>query len=138
MLGKTIKDLHVGDQAYFQKTITDADVLLFAGVSGDFNPIHINEIAAKESIFKKRVVHGGLVNALFSTVIGTELPGHGTIYMRQDSKFVKPVFIGDTIKAVAEVSEIIKEKNRVVITTTAYNQNDEVVVVGSALVMPRR
>lgn len=138
MQGKTIEELSIGDQAFFQKTITDADVLLFAGVSGDNNPIHINEIAAKESIFKQRVVHGGLINSLFSTVIGTKLPGDGAIYMRQDSKFIKPVFIGDTVKAVAEIQEIIKEKNRVVIKTTAYNQRDEAVVVGTALVMPRR
>lgn len=93
MNGKTIKDLKVGDTAFFEKTITDADVILFAGVSGDLNPVHIDELYAKTSIFKKRIVHGGLVNALFSTVLGTQLPGNGTIYMGQNSKFLKPVFL---------------------------------------------
>jgi 3-hydroxybutyryl-CoA dehydratase len=138
MEGKTIKDLSIGDQASFTKTMTDADVLLFAGVSGDLNPVHIDETYAEKSIFKKRVVHGGLVNSLFSTVLGTKLPGNGTIYMRQDSKFVKPVFIGDTVKAVCEVSEINEERNRVVLKTTAYNQHGDEVVVGTALVMPPR
>lgn len=138
MLGKTISDLSIGDKDFFQKTFTNADVLLFAGVSGDMNPMHINDAYAKNSIFKQRVVHGGLVNSLFSTVLGTKLPGEGTIYMQQNSKFIKPVFIGDTIKAEVEVTEIIKEKNRVILSTTAYNQNDEKVIVGTAMVMPRR
>ncbi|QWB95358.1 MaoC family dehydratase [Mycoplasmatota bacterium] len=138
MEGKKIKDLSIGDQDFFTKTITDADVLLFAGVSGDLNPMHIDETYAQKSIFKKRVVHGGLVNSLFSTVLGTKLPGNGTIYMRQDSKFIKPVFIGDTIKAVCEVAEINEEKNRVVLNTTAYNQDGVAVIVGTALVMPPR
>ncbi|MFA6800968.1 MAG: MaoC family dehydratase [Acholeplasmataceae bacterium] len=138
MNGKTIKDLKVGDTAFFEKTITDADVILFAGVSGDLNPVHIDELYAKTSIFKKRIVHGGLVNALFSTVLGTQLPGNGTIYMGQNSKFLKPVFLGDTIKATVTVGEIIEEKNRVVLNTVAYNQNGDIVVSGTAMVMPPR
>ena len=136
MKGKTMTDLHVGDTAYFQKTMTDADVILFAGVSGDQNPVHINDGYACNTMFGKRIVHGGLVSALFSTVLGTQLPGCGTIYLRQDSKFVKPVFIGDTIKAVCTVSEIIEEKKRVILETIAYNQHDEVVITGVATVMP--
>jgi 3-hydroxybutyryl-CoA dehydratase len=138
MIGKTIKELRVGDAAFFQKTITDADVVLFAGVTGDMNPVHINEVYAKDSIFKQRICHGGLVAALFSTVLGTTLPGYGTIYLGQDSKFVKPVFLNDTIKATVEVVEIIESKNRVILKTTATNQNDEVVVMGIATVMPPR
>ncbi|MBU1094081.1 MAG: MaoC family dehydratase [Firmicutes bacterium] len=136
MKGKTIGELTLGDSAYFEKTITDADVLLFAGVSGDMNPVHINDVYAAQSIFKKRIVHGGLVSSLFSTVLGTQLPGMGTIYLQQDSKFIKPVYIQDTVKAVVEVEEINLEKNRVKFKTTAYNQNGEAVVVGYATVMP--
>ncbi len=138
MIGKKIDEIKIGDTAFFQKTVTDADVKLFAGVSGDLNPVHINDAYAKDSIFKQRVAHGGLINALFSTVLGTQLPGYGTIYMRQDSKFIKPVFLGDTVKAVVTVKEINEEKHRVILETTAYNQNDEPVVVGQATVMPPR
>ena len=138
MVGITIGDLKLGDSAFFQKTITDADVLLFAGVTGDMNPVHINDVYAQTSMFKKRIVHGGLVSSLFSTVLGTQLPGMGTIYLEQNSRFTKPVYLQDTIKAVVEVEEINLEKNRVKLKTTAYNQNGEAVVVGYATVMPPR
>jgi 3-hydroxybutyryl-CoA dehydratase len=138
MVGITIGDLKLGDSAFFQKTITDADVLLFAGVTGDMNPVHINDVYAQTSMFKKRIVHGGLVSSLFSTVLGTQLPGMGTIYLEQNSRFTKPVYLQDTIKAVVEVEEINLEKNRVKLKTTAYNQNGEAVVIGYATVMPPR
>ena len=136
MVGITIGDLKLGDSAFFQKTITDADVLLFAGVTGDMNPVHINDVYAQTSMFKKRIVHGGLVSSLFSTVLGTQLPGMGTIYLEQNSRFTKPVYLQDTIKAVVEVEEINLEKNKVKLKTTAYNQNGEAVVIGYATVMP--
>ncbi|MCD4827205.1 MAG: MaoC family dehydratase [Acholeplasmataceae bacterium] len=138
MIGKTIKELRIGDAAFFEKTITDADVILFAGVTGDMNPVHIDEVYAKNSIFKNRICHGGLVSALFSTVLGTTLPGNGTIYLGQNSKFIKPVFLHDTIKAMVEVVEIIESKNRVILKTTATNQHNEVVIIGEATVMPPR
>lgn len=138
MAGKTIHELNLGDKASFAKTITEADVILFAGITGDLNPVHIDSEFAKTSIFKSRVAHGGLVAALFSTVLGTQLPGQGTIYMHQDSKFVRPVYIGDTITATVEVIELEKEKNRVKLSTTASNQKGEAVITGYALVMPKR
>lgn len=134
----TIKEIKVGDFAFYEKTITDEDVRLFAKLTGDMNPVHLDEAFAKTSIFGKRVCHGGLVNALFSTVLGTEFPGTGTIYMSQDSRFMKPVYLNDRIKAVVEAIEINEEKNRVVMKTTAYNQHNEVVVTGTAMVMPPR
>lgn len=135
---KTIKDIKVGDFAFYEKTITEEDVKLFAEVSGDHNPVHLDEEYAKASIFQSRIAHGGLINALFSTVLGTELPGVGTIYLSQESKFIKPVYLNDHIKAIVEALEINEEKNRVVLKTTAYNQNNEAVVVGKAVVMPPR
>lgn len=138
MIAKSIKDICLGESASFSKTITEADVVLFAGVTGDMNPVHMNDVYAKTSMFKKRICHGGLVSALFSTVLGTNLPGVGTIYLSQESKFIKPVFLNDTITAMVEVVEIIESKNRVVLKTTATNQDGEVVVTGQALVMPPR
>jgi 3-hydroxybutyryl-CoA dehydratase len=131
-----IQDIKVGDFAFYEKTITEDDVKLFAEVSGDHNPVHLDDDFAKASIFHKRIAHGGLINALFSTVLGTEFPGVGTIYLSQDSKFIRPVYLNDTIKAIVEALEINEEKNRVLLKTTAYNQHNEAVVTGTALVMP--
>jgi 3-hydroxybutyryl-CoA dehydratase len=138
MIAKTIKDICLGESSSFSKTITEADVVLFAGVTGDMNPVHMNDVYAKASMFKNRICHGGLVSALFSTVLGTSLPGVGTIYLSQESKFIKPVYLNDTITATVEVIEILESKNRVVLKTTATNQNGDIVVTGQALVMPPR
>ena len=138
MTSKTIKDIKVGDIAFFFFFITEEDVQRFAQVSGDFNPVHLDDTFAKQSIFHNRIAHGGLINALFSTVLGTELPGLGTIYLQQDSRFIKPVYLNDHIKAIVEAEEIYEEKNRILFKTVAYNQNNEAVVVGHALVMPRK
>ena len=138
MKGKTIHELKVGDSASFAKTVTDADVKMFAGITGDFNPVHINKEFAKETMFKDRIAHGMLVGSLFSTILGTQLPGEGAIYVGQELKFTKPVYIEDTITATVTVSEVIVEKNRVVLETIATNQSGDVVVKGSATLMPTR
>jgi 3-hydroxybutyryl-CoA dehydratase len=134
--GKSMEEMVVGQKESFTKTITETDVVLFGGISGDLNPAHFNEEYAKQSIFKARVAHGCLCSSLFSTVLGMHLPGPGTIYLSQESKFLKPVYIGDTVTAVVEVVEMIHEKNRIVCDTTAYNQKGEKVIVGKAVVMP--
>lgn len=138
MKGKTINDLHVGESACFSKTITDADVKMFAGITGDFNSIHINKEFAKNTMFKERIAHGMLVASLFSTVLGTQIPGEGAIYIGQDIKFIKPVYIDDTITATVTVSDIIVGKNRVILDTTATNQNGDIVIKGSATLMPTK
>lgn len=138
MQGKTINDLNIGDIAVFEKTITESDVYQFAGVSGDMNPAHVNEKFAKDGPFKSRVVHGMLTASLISTVLGTKLPGPGAIYLGQDIKFIKPVFFNDTIKAQVTVSEVNLEKNICVLDTRCFNQNDEVVVIGRATIMPSK
>lgn len=136
MNGKTIQELKVGDNASFQKTISETDVYLYAGITGDLNPAHVNETIAKQGIFKGRIAHGMLTAGLISTVIGMHLPGPGTIYLKQDLMFTAPVRFGDTITATAEVIDINLDKNRVTLSTTCHNQDDTVVLKGQALVMP--
>ncbi|MFW6298489.1 MAG: MaoC family dehydratase [Bacillota bacterium] len=128
--------LHVGDHVKKSKTFTAKEVELFSELSGDTNPIHLEDDFAAKTIFKQRIVHGSLVNSLFSNILGNELPGVGTIYCKQDSKFLKPVFIGDTITAEVTVSHIDSEKNRVYLDTKAYNQNGDLVIAGTAMVLP--
>jgi 3-hydroxybutyryl-CoA dehydratase len=138
MIGKTIEELKVGDRARFSKTVSESDVYLFAGVTGDLNPAHVNEEYAKGTFFETRIVHGMLSASFISTVIGTMLPGPGTIYMRQEVSFLAPVKIGDTVTAVVEVAEIIAEKKRVRLKTYCVNQENNTVVDGQALVSPPR
>ena len=138
MIGKTIEELQVGDTARFSKTISESDVYLFAGVTGDLNPAHVNEDYAKDTFFKTRIAHGMLSASLISTVIGTMLPGPGTIYMRQEVSFLAPVKFGETVTAVVEVAEIIAEKKRVRLKTYCVNQDNTTVVDGEALVRPPR
>ncbi len=136
MKGKTIQEIQLGDVASFEKTISETDVYLYAGITGDINPAHINEEASKQTMFKGRIAHGMLTAGLVSAVLGYHLPGPGTIYLAQELKFTAPVRFGDTIKAEAEVIEIISEKNRVILRTTCTNQEGKVVLDGKATVMP--
>ena len=137
-MGKTINELHVGDCASYKRTITGPMIDAFAEISGDHNPVHLNDNYAKNTMFGQRIAHGALVSSLFSTILGTELPGEGCIYMSQSSKFVAPVKVGDSITATVTVKEIIAEKNRVLLETVACNQEGKTVVVGEALVYPRK
>ena len=123
----------VGQKASFSKTITETDVYSFAGISGDFNPLHIDEIVAKESRFGRRIAYGALVASFISTVLGMYLPGSGTIYLKQESEFLKPVYIGDTIRAEVEIV-LIDERRKCTLKTIVFNQNNEIVLSGSALV----
>lgn len=136
VVGKTILELSIGEKASFQKTISESDVYLFAGISGDNNPAHLNDVEASKTIFKERIAHGMLTASLISAVLGTQLPGPGTIYLGQDLKFLVPVKFGDTIKAIVEVAEIISEKNIVRLNTVCINQFDKIVIEGIATVMP--
>ena len=138
MTGKTIDELKTGDKAEFSKTISEADIYLYAGVTGDFNPAHINEEYAKETHFKARIAHGMLMAGFISTVIGNQLPGPGTIYLRQELNFLAPLRIGDTVTAEVEVEEILEEKKHVRLRTTCLNQHGEKVLDGEAMVSPSR
>jgi 3-hydroxybutyryl-CoA dehydratase len=136
MLGKTISEIKIDDSAEFSKTISEADIYLFAGVTGDLNPAHINEEYAKNTFFKGRIAHGMLLAGFISAVIGCQLPGPGSIYIKQDLKFRAPGRIGDTVTAKATVVEIIEEKNRVILQTTCTNQEGIVLLDGQATVSP--
>ena len=136
MIGKTINEINMGDEASFSKTISETDIYLFAGITGDFNPAHVDEAFAQKTFFKTRIAHGMLSASFISTILGTLLPGPGTIYMGQNLKFKAPVKIGDTITAKAKVIEINKEKNRIKLETTCANQDGKIVVDGEALVSP--
>jgi 3-hydroxybutyryl-CoA dehydratase len=136
MKGLTIKELSIGDKAYFQKTITETDVYLYAGITGDLNPAHINQVEAEKTMFQGRIAHGMLTAGLVSAVIGMQLPGPGSIYLGQELKFMAPVRIGDTIKAEVEVIEKLDEKNRIKLSTICTNQNGVEVLIGVATIMP--
>jgi 3-hydroxybutyryl-CoA dehydratase len=138
MMGRTFDQLEVGDSDRFSKTVTEADIYLFAGVSGDMNPAHIDETYAKGTFFKTRIAHGILSAGFISAVIGTRLPGPGTVYMRQTLNFLAPVRIGDTVTATVEVIEKLKEKKRVRLKTTCFNQDGIQVIDGEAIVSPPR
>lgn len=133
---KTIDMINLGDSASFSKTVTETDIILYAGISGDLNPAHINAEAAKASMFGQRIAHGMLSAGFISCVLGMYLPGPGTIYLSQELKFSKPVFIGDTVTATATVIERIVEKNRLKLETIVTNQKGDVVISGVATVMP--
>ena len=129
------EDLKVGMKDQTQKTITDAYVWRLSGVSTDTNPLHISEEAAKKGIFKSRVAHGMLVASLISAVLGTKLPGEGTIYLGQELKFKRPVYLGNTITAICEITDLIPEKSLVILNTTCVNQDGVEVITGKATVM---
>lgn len=125
----------VGQSANFTKTITETDVYLFAGITGDLNPAHMDETYASGTRFQHRIAHGMLSAGLISAVLGTRLPGPGSIYMNQTLKFLAPVYLGDTLTATATVKELIPEKNRAVLTTEVVNQKGVVVTTGEALML---
>lgn len=135
MNGKSYDEIQIGDSASFEKTIGETDVYLFAGITGDLNPAHVNEPAASATRFGGRIAHGMLVSSFISTVLGMHLPGPGTIYLSQEVKFLAPVRLGDTVKAVVEVIAKDDEKKRITLKTQCLNQEGIVVVDGQATVL---
>jgi 3-hydroxybutyryl-CoA dehydratase len=128
-------ELAAGDAAEFSKTVTEADVVLYAGITGDLNPAHVDEVAASAGRFGGRIAHGMLVAGFISTVLGTRLPGPGTIYLSQSLRFTAPVRLGDTVTARVEVAELVPAKRRARLATTVRNQRGETVVEGEAVVL---
>ncbi|MDE1947839.1 MAG: MaoC family dehydratase [Burkholderiales bacterium] len=133
--GYDFEDLSPGMSASFAKTITEADIVLFAGASGDNNAVHINEEFAQTTPFKGRIAHGMLTASVISAAIAGRLPGPGTIYLGQNLRFKAPVRPGDTVQATVTVKELIPAKGRAVLETVCRVQG-RVVIEGDALVMP--
>ncbi len=132
--GYYLEDLEVGMEGSYAKTVTETDIILFAGVSGDCNPVHLNDEFAKTTMFEGRIAHGMLSAGFISTALGTRLPGPGTIYLSQNLQFRAPVRIGDTVTAKVTVREIVAAKKRIVLDTTCF-VGDRVVISGEATVM---
>ena len=135
--GSYLEDLEVGMNASYARTVSESDVYTFAGVSGDDNPVHINDEYAANTVFKQRIAHGILTVSYISTVLGTRLPGPGAIYVDQQISFKAPVYIGDTVKATATVKEINTDRRRVILETLC-TVKDKVVAIGQATTMVDR
>ncbi len=133
----TYDEIQIGDKASFSKTISESDVYQFAGITGDFNELHINQKAAEQSLFKSRVVHGCLADSLVSTVLGMKYPGKGTIFMEKSVSYLKPVYLGDTLTCEITVAEK-RERGRVLFDVSYYNQDGAEVIKGTALVLAPR
>lgn len=136
--GYCVEDLEPGMTAAFSKTVTDADIVLLAGITGDLNPVHVDEDFASRTMFKGRIAHGMLSAGLISAVLGTRLPGPGCIYLGQSLEFKAPVRIGDTVEARATIKEIIPEKRRVVVQTVCSVAGNVVTEGEALLLVPSR
>jgi len=138
MTGKTIKQIKVGQAAEMSKTVSESDVYLFAGITGDFNPAHVDDVYAGGTFFKRRIAHGLLSAGFISAVIAGKLPGPGSVYVSQSLDFLAPVYIGDTVTARVEALEVNVEKNRLTLRTTCTKQDGTVVIDGKAVISPAR
>ncbi|NGM22997.1 MaoC family dehydratase [Roseomonas stagni] len=136
--GCFFEDLAVGQKASFGKTITEADIVLFAAVTGDTNPMHLNAEYAKDSIFGERIAHGMLAAGLITKVMGTQLPGPGTIYMSQSLRFRAPVRIGDTVTAIVEITALNTEKHRATLRTVCLVKGNPVLEGEALVAVPSR
>jgi acyl dehydratase len=130
-----MSSIQVGSNASIKKTISDEDIRMFASISGDSNPVHLDDDYAANTRFGRRIAHGMLVASTISAVLGEHLPGHGSIYLGQSIKFLKPVYIGDEITTRVEVIQLREDKPIATLRTTCTNQQDEVVIDGEAVVL---
>jgi 3-hydroxybutyryl-CoA dehydratase len=130
-----MKSFKIGDTASVTKTITEADIVAFAEISGDHNPLHLDGAFAAKSRFEQRIAHGALVSSLISNVIGNQLPGQGSIYLSSSLKFRAPAFIDDTITATATISSIRQDKPIFVLACVCSNQHGKVVCEGESVVL---
>jgi len=136
--GLFLEDVTLGMTAVYSRTVTEADIVLFSGISGDVNPVHLDQEFAKKTMFKGRIAHGMLTASFISTVLGTKLPGPGCVYISQNLKFKAPVRIGDTVKARVTVTGVDEARGRITVSTVCY-VGDVLVIDGDAqLMVPRR
>jgi 3-hydroxybutyryl-CoA dehydratase len=124
----------IGQTATFSKTFTEQDVVAFANISGDHNPLHLDAEYAKTTRFGARIAHGALTAGVITAVLGTDLPGIGSIYMSQTTRFLKPVYFGDTVTATVEITALRPDKGIVTLKTICSNQHGEIVAEGEAVV----
>jgi 3-hydroxybutyryl-CoA dehydratase len=136
--GMFFEDLSIGQTASFGKTITEADIVLFAAVTGDTNPMHLNAEYARTTIFGERIAHGMLAAGLITKVLGTQLPGPGTIYMSQTLKFLAPVRIGETVTATVEVVALHPDRHRATLRTVCRVAGEPVLEGEAYCSVPRR
>ncbi len=134
MFELTYSDIRIGDDASLSRTITDTHIVGYADITGDMNPVHLDDDYARQSLFGERIAHGMLMAGLISAVLGTQLPGPNSIYLGQDLKFTAPVKIGDTVTVVVTVTEKRDDKQIIKLRTTVSNQHGVVVVDGSAVI----
>ena len=132
--GFYVEDLKPGQEAFLSKTITEADIVNFSGVTGDTNPVHLSDEFAKKTIFKKKVAHGFLTASFISTLIATKLPGPGSIYLGQSLKFLAPVFVGDTLTVKVKIKNIDLETKKVLLLTECFKL-DKKVLTGEAEIL---
>jgi 3-hydroxybutyryl-CoA dehydratase len=137
MIENIYSEIKVGQKSFVEKTITETDVYLYAGISGDNSWLHVNEMRAGVGHFKTRVVHGILMLGLISNVVGNHLPGSGTMYETQSATFLRPCFFNDTIRAQVEVMELMP-RGRVSMRTTCWNQHGDMIIDGEAVAIPPR
>ncbi len=130
-----LESLAPGARAEMTRTITDADIVAYAALTGDENPVHLDEEAAKASVFGGRVAHGMLTAGLLSAVLGMRLPGPGAVYLSQTLRFLRPVRPGDAVTARVEVLEVLPARRRVRLATSCVNQHGEIVLDGEAMVL---
>lgn len=135
-LGKTYDDLNIGDMSSFRKTVTETDVVMFAGLTGDFNPVHIDEIYANSGPFGRRIAHGMLTMSLLTNVLGNKFPGLGTVILDVQCRFKAPVYIGDTVEVQVKVIEKLAERGWVRMEAKFINQHGKEVVSGTTLAIP--
>jgi 3-hydroxybutyryl-CoA dehydratase len=136
--GYYLEDLEIGMSAIYTKTVTDADLVLFAGVSGDINPVHVDQEYAETTMFEGRIAHGMLTASFISAVLGTRLPGPGCIYISQTLKFKAPVRPGDTVKAKVTVKAVEPERGRVTLDTVCTVAGKPVLEGEAVLMVPRK
>jgi acyl dehydratase len=130
--------MKVGDQRSYERIISKEEVAAFGELTKDMNDAHFNEDYAKTTIFKKPIVHGMFIGSLFSKIFGMDYPGEGTIYCSQSLKFLKPVYPDTKLLVLVTVKEIINEKNRVIFRTEIFDENNECMLTGEAMLMPRK
>ena len=132
-----IDEIKIGMSESYSQTITDADVKLYAGISGDRNPVHMDEEYAEKSRYKKRIAHGMISSSFFSALFGTKLPGPGCVYVNQSLNFKRPVYIGDTVTAIITVTKIDEIKSRVYFDTVCKVKNKIVIDGQAELYIPK-